>query len=143
MPHWESVFGHDYEVPGFVRYLVQKKILEDTSYGNDTAPSFGVWDNVSDRRIIFWVDHPLNSRRHDRAPNEKRFHVQEGDEISASSDDLDTALEALFAALGRFHGGPKRPGPKEWRPKASKNTAEQWQEKLSELIHEYYDQQDR
>lgn len=143
MPHWESVFGHDYEVPGFVRFLIQKKILEDTSWGNDASPSFGVWDQTGDHRVVFWVDHPVSRRRHDRMPTEKRFHVQERDEIKFSSDDLDESLVELFKALGRFHGRTPPKGPKEWRPRSSKAVAEDWQEKLSELIHEYYDRQDR
>lgn len=141
MPHWESAFGHDFEVPGFVRFLIQKKILEDTSWGNDTAPSFGVWDPTGDRHVVLWVDHPVQRRRQDK--NDKRFLIQEEYEIRFSSDDLDAALEALFAALGRFYGSERPKGPKEWAPRKSRAPSEKWKEKLPELIHEYYDQQDR
>lgn len=136
MPHWESVFGHDFEVPGFVRFLVQKKILQDTSYGSDFMPSFGMWDPTSSRRVVLWTNHPMSRRREKMAATDGRFSVQEGDSIVFSSESLDEALEALFAALGRFHSGPR--GPKEWRPK--KNP---WTEKLPDLLDEYYGDSDR
>lgn len=140
MPHWESVFGYDYEVPGFVRFLVQKKILEDISYGNDESPSFGVWDPTSDRRVVFWVDHPIGSKR--QTPGE-RFRVQEGNKVFFSTEDLEAALVELYHALGRFHGGIKRSGPKEWRPRTSKMIKEEWEDKLGDVLREYYGKQDR
>lgn len=140
MPHWESVFGHDYEVPGIVRYLVQKKILQDTSYGNDESPSFGIWDPTSDKRVVLWVDHPIGSKR--QTPGE-RFHVQEGDKIFFSTEDLEAALVELYHALGRFHGGNRPAGPKEWRPKSSKGVQDEWEYKLGDVLKEYYGKQDR
>jgi hypothetical protein len=137
MPHWESVFGTDYEVPLFVRYLVQQKILQDTSYGNDLMPSFGIWDPASDRRVVLWVEHPMSRRRKNMAPTDGRFAVQDGDEVVFSSESLDLALESLFAALERFHRGARRAGPKEWHPARYKGV---WNGKLAKLIKEYYDQ---
>lgn len=138
MPHWESVFGHHFEVPGFVRFLVQKKILEDASWGNDTSPSFGVWDPTSDRRVVLWVDHPIKRFRENLS---QRFHIQRGeDDIVTSSDDLEEALESLFLELGKFHASRAPKGPKEWRPKGAgpEETVEEWKEKLPELLDEYY-----
>lgn len=137
MPHWESVFGRHFEVPGFVRFLIQKKILEDISYGNDASPSFGVWDAGSDRRVVFWVDHPITQFRENLG---ERFHVQRDQEIIFSSDDLEGALETLFVELGEFHarGAPK--GPKEWRPRGAgpKEVILEWKDKFPELLEEYY-----
>lgn len=135
MPHWESVFGRHFEVPGFVQFLVSKKVLEDTSYGNDEAPSFGVFDPITEHRVILWVNHPLRSRRHDFGD---RFMVQENDQIDFSSDDLEAALEDLFKKLSRFQRTLPRKGPKEWRPAGSKESQEDWQEKLTDLKDEFY-----
>lgn len=138
MPHWESVFGYQFEVPKFVQFLVQKKILQDISYGNDTSPSFGVWSPISDRRVVFWVDHPIKSKRENLG---ERFHVQVDQEIHFSSDDLEEALENLFLELGKFHAEKEPSGPKEWRPRKAgpKAVVEEWKEKLPELLEEYYE----
>jgi hypothetical protein len=142
MPRWESVFGHDFEVPKFVQYLTnQKKILQDISYGNDTSPSFGVWSPASDRRVVFWVDHPIQSRRENLG---ERFHVQRDSEIVFSSNDLEPALESLFLELGKFHAEQAPSGPKEWRPKGiGPKIILEWQGKLAELIDEYFDEYKR
>ncbi len=137
MPYWESVFGHHFEVPGFVRFLIQQKILEDISYGNNVSPSFGVWDPTSERRVVFWVDHPIKKYRQNLA---ERFHVQRDQEVIFSSDDLEEALENLFEELGKFHSERTKTGPKEWRPRGGgpKEVVQEWKERLGELLDEYY-----
>jgi hypothetical protein len=138
MPHWESVFGHHFEVPGFVRFLVQKKILEDISWGNDASPSFGVWDPTSDRRVVLWVDHPIKQFRENVG---ERFYVQRDEDAFFSSEDLEEALETLFVELGKFYAEKAPKGPKEWRPANAgpRDVEAEWKEKLTDLLGDYYE----
>lgn len=137
MPHWESVHGIRYEVPGFVQFLAKKRILEDASWKNDAAPAFGVYDEKTDRKVILWVDHPILSRRESGS---ERFQVQADDEVYLSTNELETALETLFHELGKFHAGrtPKQ-GPKEWRPSNPQHAKQEWEDHLRNLLEEYLD----
>lgn len=134
MPNWISEHGRNFEVPHFIDYLVNQKVIEDLSWHNDEAPAFGLSDPNSDRRVLLWVGHPMRSRRYDEGD---RFAVQEDDTIDFVSDDLEESLKHFFRAIARYQLRG-RVGPKEWRPNAPSHTEEDWEEKLGELVDAYY-----
>lgn len=130
---WESEQGLVYEVPKFVLFLVKKGILQDSSWHNNTAPSFGVYDEKTDKSVVLWTDHPIKDRRENMGA---RFMVQVGDEMEAEVDDLQTALERLFKELQKFYG-PVRQGPKEWSPRGSSYYAQEWHARIQKLLPQY------
>lgn len=118
MADWTTEFSRDFEIPGFISFLVSKKVLEDTSWHNDTMPSFSVFNYGGDNGVQLWVDHPFATRR--EMPEMERFGVtttrnadQEGPGFM--TDDLDMALERLFQELGKYNLGVPA-GVFEWRP---------------------------
>lgn len=107
----ESEFGSNYEIPGFITWLVKNRYLEDMSWHNDASPSFGVHGEIrgtkgrpegtstSETRIF--IEHPIQSRRQAQG---KRFVVMHsvngGDEYEDwDFDDLEGALEKLFDVI--------------------------------------------
>lgn len=109
MKQWEKEHGAGYDVPAIVQYLVDRKVLEDISWHNDTAPSFAIADpEKEDFGIRLWVDHPIKSMRELEG---QRFGVQLGmfsseSEDEISTDELEEALTKLFeyAKNPRFAG---------------------------------------
>lgn len=99
MKQWEKEHGPEYDVPSIVQALVDRKVLEDISWHNDSAPSFAILDpNNEDYGIRLWVEHPIKSRREMEGP---RFGVQLGELASEaddeiSTDDLEEALTKVF-----------------------------------------------
>lgn len=108
---WRREHGEQYEVPGLIQYLVRRRVLEDSSWHNDVAPSFRLVDPANEEYgITLWVDHPVKSMRETGG---KRFVVVEGELISErefelETDDLEEALETFFdRAFGpRFREHP-------------------------------------
>jgi len=106
----ESEFGDKYEIPGFIRFLVKERYLDDMSWHNDVSPSFGITgevagtsDNprgVSTAETRIWVEHPLKSRREFQG---KRFlvtHAQDGDQTEDYDFyELQDALKKLFEVI--------------------------------------------
>jgi hypothetical protein len=99
MKQWEKEHGPEYDIPSLIGHLVEKKVLQDISWHNDSAPSFAILaPNNEEYGIRLWVDHPIKSMR--ETENE-RFAVQlgqlgsESDE-EISTDDLETALTKIF-----------------------------------------------
>jgi len=135
---WDGEFGPFYEVPGFLPFLVKKKIVEDMSWQNDVAPSFGIHSEKDQREVRLWVDHPFKSRRE---VGGTRFWVTEyidGEMYSEfTSDDFEEALENLFGRLSALHKGMKS-GVLEWRP--DNLLGSEWddpKEYLEELTEKY------
>lgn len=126
---WQREHGSEYDVPSLVETLVHMGIMEDSSWHNETAPSFTIVDPTSEERgIRLWVDHPLVSMREG-----ERFGVQLGEFSSESeqeigTDELEEALIKVFdfARDPRFEGAAIRKQP--WWD----DTAEG-----SELFHEF------
>lgn len=106
----ESEFGGKYEIPGFINWLVKNRYLEDMSWHNDAAPSFGVTGDIKGTRgsprgtsqgeTRIFVEHPLQSRREYQG---KRFFVMtsvdNSDQESWEFDELEDALEKLFEVI--------------------------------------------
>ena len=117
MKPWQKEHGFDYDIPAAVEFLVDKKVLEDVSWHNDTAPSFHIADpNQDNYGIRLWVDHPFSGNR-DRDEGH-RFAVQLGEFSGESDDEIETselqdALTRLFkyALDSKFDGTEIRSQP--------------------------------
>ena len=138
---WDAEFGPYYEVPGFLPFLVRKKIVEDMSWHNDVAPSFGLYSEQgkTEREIRLWVDHPFKSQRE---VGGTRFWVADSvdhePQTDFSTDDFEEALDKLFTLLGAYHKGMKA-GVLEWRP--DNLLGSEWddpKEYLEELKKEFF-----
>jgi hypothetical protein len=106
----ESEFGSRYEIPGFIIWLVKNRYLEDMSWHNDSAPSFGVTGDIkgtkgssggtSQGETRIFVEHPLQSFREFQG---KRFGVMtavdNSDHETWDFDELEEALEKLFEVI--------------------------------------------
>lgn len=135
---WIHEHGRAYEVPGFIEFLVEKKIIEDLSWHNDVSPSFGVSDDRTEKLVRLWVDHPFKDHRETQGT---RFAVTVEEEASQEDffdyDDLDPALEKLFTLAAEVKLG-RVPGVLEWRPET--HVESEWEDPmyyLSELKKEY------
>ena len=116
MKPWEQEHGRGFDVPSAIEHLVSRKVFIDTSWHNDTAPSFCISDPKNEEYgIRLWVDHPLKSLREMEG---QRFGVTLGefgteadDEIS--TDELEEALVQVFewAKDARFDGTEIRKQP--------------------------------
>ncbi len=107
MGHKEQ-FGRRIAIPRLVDWLVKNKIIIDTSYGNDIAPSFEILDpdDPSGERSIarLWVDSEL--RREREMAGLSRFWVnkynlkEDWDNLSSVGekqfDDLEQAIQYFF-----------------------------------------------
>ncbi len=111
---WEAEHGKSYDVPAIIDRLVSKKILEDHSWHNDTAPSFMILDPKNeDYGLRIWVDHPLKSMR--ESSWNGRFALQEGvfsseSDFDFETDDLEELLLKLFERVSadRYEHTPIR-----------------------------------
>lgn len=106
----ESEFGGRYEIPGFITWLVKNRYLQDMSWHNDVAPSFGVTGVIrgtrerpqgySEGETRIFVEHPMKSFREYRG---KRFlvmtSVDNSDQENWEFDELEDALEKLFEVI--------------------------------------------
>jgi hypothetical protein len=120
---WEDEFPSSFRVPWPIEALVMRGILEEMSWRNDPAPSFGA--RLRDRRWArLWTEHPDPECRK-RWPFRFILMIQSdpsstAGEMLAETDDLAEALRRIEAVLYR-HGrtGPsfrftallRRPGP--------------------------------
>lgn len=101
---WEAEHGKGYEIPHTIDWLVNRKVLVDSSWHNDMSPSFMIPDPVKeDYGLRIWVDHPIHSLR--EVPGTKRFMLQEGEFTSEAdfefeTDDLEELLLKLFERAG-------------------------------------------
>lgn len=139
---WDNEFGSDFEVPGFISFLVKKKIVEDLSWHNDVSPSFGVYLESNERMVRLWVDHPFKSQRETEGYH---FVVTDGaasseNDFELETDDLEKALEALFKQLAALHKG-RSAGVLEWRPEMSRDEWDDPSDYLDELKKEYLEDQ--
>lgn len=88
-----------YQVSREILKLVKEGVLEETSWKNDTAPSFGT--RLKDGTLLrLWAEHPNKARR-EGSPFRYSVHVQDdfGDpphEMVVETDDVE---EAIFAIL--------------------------------------------
>lgn len=104
MKKWEAEHGKGYDVPSVIDHLVSRKVLVDSSWHNDAAPSFMIVDpKREDYGLRIWVDHPLNSMREVRGMS--RFMLQDGPfgsepDYELESDDLEEILIKLFERAG-------------------------------------------
>jgi hypothetical protein len=106
--NWINQFGAAYAVP--VEITKHPRLLHDTSWGNDTTPSFHFPSGGGGIRL--WVDHPNPEER--EVPENKRFgaalYTLDDGEIGEyvrdlfETDDLALALEYL-----EFHMTPAAP----------------------------------
>jgi hypothetical protein len=115
---WSDEFGHDYEVPRFLSFLANKKILEDSSWHNDISPSFSLYRESGERsqEVRLWVDHPFMSARETGGQRYVLVVNTDNDQVfESNTDDLDDALAVLFNKLAEFHKRIQS-GPMEWRP---------------------------
>ena len=107
----ESEFGSQYEIPGFITWLVKNRYLEDMSWHNDACPSFGVTGVIRGTRenpqgystgeTRVFVEHPWQSMR--QIPG-KRFNVSHvtsaGDDYEGEEfNELEEAMEKLFETI--------------------------------------------
>ncbi len=102
MRTWLNQFGPEYAVPAEIT-----STLEDTSWGNDAAPSFtakGI--NPDAPHAVLWVEHPEPAKRElwqrrfvvaHRVPldDSKSFEVWEGDSLKTALD----VFQALHKSL--------------------------------------------
>jgi hypothetical protein len=129
--NWQREKGSEFDVPSLVENLVAMGVLEDTSWHNDSCPSFVVVNpGLEDLGIRLWVDHPIKSRREGEG---ERFGVQLGEFTSEPEKDfgtgeLEEALAKLFdfARDPRFENAPIRRQP--WWDESAEG---------SELLHEF------
>lgn len=106
---WQRELGSEFDVPSLVETLVRMGVMEDSSWHNDSAPSFTIVDpTAEDRGIRLWVGHPI---KYMREGEEQRFGVQLGElssepEQDFATDELEEALTKLFeyAKDPRFEG---------------------------------------
>jgi hypothetical protein len=149
---YETEFRHGYDIPWFIRFLVNRGILEDQSWHNDAAPSFGVTGTLKlgpkewspkkaeyrkQETIRIWVEHPMKSLR--EIPAVTRFAVSRmtdlGDNDSWDFNELQEALEKLFSVIVENHPNL------EDLPEAWSNLIENYDgnpgEILSALLEEY------
>jgi hypothetical protein len=112
-------FGHQYEVPRILPFLMGKGILQDMSWHNDAAPSFGLRGEEKGEHSLevrLWVDHILKTHR-EVGGRRYTVTVMEDDDqtFSKSTDDLEEALLILFKQLAKYH---KWMGPRvlDWYP---------------------------
>lgn len=102
MGNWKQEHGPSWEVPGFIQWLVSKKIIEDHSWHNDSDPQFGIYDENGENGLVLWVAHPMESRREGST---KRFAVQSikdgepqyGKDLN--TDSLEKAIAEFFDRL--------------------------------------------
>lgn len=114
---WINQFSPLFEVPRFIDYLVLHNVIDDLSWHNDSAPSFGKISASGESDVRLWVDHPFNDLRESYG---KRFAItiaRDGSQVGPGfeTDDLLKALEMLFKELASFHAGGV-PGVLDWRP---------------------------
>lgn len=155
MPGWRAEFPGGFEVPGFIEYLVRKKLLLDMSWHNDTMPSFGLmgirpgrkhWDPRTpmsqqdpELDIRLWVDHPFKEYRE---VGGKRFSVMVGEygtapEDSEEFDELDAALAQLFQFAAEAHSKGTHLDPQTFSV-TLEEADNDWEELLNGLISEYH-----
>lgn len=101
---WKEEFGAKYKVPALFLGLVERGLLEDRSWRNDTGPS--VWHDLPDgTSVVLWVDHPAKGNR--RGPG-TRYFVQLVDPEGrrgwpkdvAATDDAAEVVRAVLKAAG-------------------------------------------
>lgn len=121
---WASEFGGEYEIPGFIRFLAKKGLLNDMSWHNDVSPSFGIQgellepdEDMDELAVRLWVDHPLASYRE---VGGKRFMVTTGGPSGEEQehwefDELEEAAEKLVEEIVKALP-LLRPGPSVWPP---------------------------
>lgn len=100
---WKEQFGEGYEVPRFIQWLVDTQMLSDLSYGNDVAPSFGIYDEDTETWIRLWVEHPLRSAR--ERDEEERFSVTWNDpdtDFEHNYHDLEAAVIMLYQRIKQY-----------------------------------------
>jgi len=113
MRNWAAEHGWSYEVPGLIDYMVDKKMLEDVSWHNDTMPRFQIADpDDEESGITIWVDHPVGSMR-EAGPEAPRFMVHAGQLMSDpdedfETDDLEKALTTAFEFAEKHITGWRR-----------------------------------
>lgn len=113
---WTQQFSKDFAVPPELTKLVTDGEADDLSYGNDVAPSFGLFfaDDKEEHEIRIWSDHPDASKR--EFPDGNRFLVvwyPEGAGLSGqdieeayNGDDVNEAIKA-YRALVQKHWKPE------------------------------------
>lgn len=109
---WKEEFSPGYRVPFEIEKLVEHGILEDTSWRNDPAPSFGI--ALRDKAWVrIWTEHP--DRDHRKGfPSRFSLVVQRDlampfGETVLETDDVREALYHLDALL------EERGTKKQWR----------------------------
>lgn len=93
---WQNEFDGSYAVPGEISRLVRAGILQDTSWHNNTAPSFDHWNPREEAGFSLWVEHPSMDNRECR--HGERFTVvrlvSEGEDGSYGMADDDQFMFA-------------------------------------------------
>lgn len=105
-PQWVHEFGEDYAVPD---EITQLEGIEDTSWHNDAAASFGLYGEAPDgqmHHLVIWVSHPDPERR--EYPENGRYavsrHCDNGDLWTEhyDGDDAAEAVRAFMEALPEY-----------------------------------------
>jgi hypothetical protein len=139
---WKGEFGTKWDMPGLLDFLVQELVVEDLSWHNDMSPSFGVYDDKTEKEVRLWVGHPI---REYREFGGDRFIVTAGHiggemDVEDEFPELEAALRKLFGLLVKYHqeGGAPVTARKRWRPESE---SEMWDDPayyLETLIEEFY-----
>lgn len=74
---WISEFGRDYRVPKTLDTMVDRGELEELSWHNDVAPSYGIQTNLG-FEVRIWANHPDPQER-ETGPRTPRFVVNVDD----------------------------------------------------------------
>ena len=101
---WKNQFGEKYNPGAAVATLVESGILTDSSWGNDTCPSFTRWRNAEHDedtpRVVLWVEHPAPDSRENAGPRFTVIAYASSDanpDILVAADSVEVAIAVFFA----------------------------------------------
>lgn len=108
---WGAEHGAGYDVPEAVTSLVLSGEAEDTSWHNDTCPSF-TWPAKADGdalpAVVLWVEHPNPERREYEGGRRFAVHIHTEDRGEArvihETDDAEDAARLFRVAVAELRG---------------------------------------